>query len=272
MSLAVPDPQIVTGLIRDTAAHEIMPRFRNLSAADIREKKAGDLVTTADVEAEKRLSKALLDLLPGSAVVGEEGAAADPGVIDALGRSGPVWVVDPVDGTQNFADGHSCFAVIVAYCVDSVIQAGWIHDPVADTTVWAVAGEGTWNDGTRIAAATVSPIANLRGTCGPKLRARLETGRRNGNDVPSPMRRLGCAGREYMDLVRHRFDFAVFAGRLKPWDHAAGVLIHREAGGFNALMNGGGPYVVHPEPTGVPLLMAPDEATWETLHRVFDED
>jgi fructose-1,6-bisphosphatase/inositol monophosphatase family enzyme len=272
MSLAVPNPDTVTDLIRDVAAQEIMPRFRNLSAADIREKKAGDVVTTADIEAEKRLSAALQDLQPGSAVVGEEGAAADPGVIDALGRAGPVWVIDPVDGTQNFADGHDCFAVIIAYCVDGETRAGWIHDPVADTTLWAVAGEGTWNDGTRLTTTATPPIADMRGTCGPKLRERLEAGRRNGNNVPSPTRRLGCAGREYMDLVRHRFDFAVFAGRLKPWDHAAGVLIHREAGGFNQLMNGGGPYIAHPEPTGVPLLLAPDEATWETLHRVFDAD
>jgi fructose-1,6-bisphosphatase/inositol monophosphatase family enzyme len=59
---------------------------------------------------------------------------------------------------------------------------------------------------------------------------------------------------------------------LKPWDHAAGALIHREAGGFNALMNGGGAYMAHPEPTGVPLLLAPDQATWQTLQTVFSEN
>lgn len=73
-----------------------------------------------------------------------------------------------------------------------------------------------------------------------------------------------------MDLGQGELHFARYARRLKPWDQAAGVLLHREAGGFNALTDGRGPY--RPSAPGLhetSLLMAPDETTWDSLHAVF---
>ena len=67
-----------------------------------------------------------------------------PASSQALGEDAPVWLLDPVDGTTNYASGKACFAVIVAYCAGGETLAGWIHDPIADTVVWAVAGEGAW--------------------------------------------------------------------------------------------------------------------------------
>ena len=78
------------------------------------------------------------------------------------------------------------------------------------------------------------------------------------------MVRYGCAGREYMDLGTGALDFAQYT-RLKPWDHAAGVLIHRQAGGFSALRGHGSPYRVEPRILEETLLLAPDEESWQTL-------
>src|SRR5215475_8172836 len=96
----------VTALIEETAALEILPRFQKLAAGEIREKTPGDFVTVADEAAEARLAPLLSALLPGSLVLGEEAAAADAKLLDRLLDTQPVWVIDPVDGTGNFAEGR----------------------------------------------------------------------------------------------------------------------------------------------------------------------
>ncbi len=256
----VPDNAAVIAIMRRVAAEEILPRFQALAAGDVWEKKPGDTVTIADIEAEKRLTEALTALLPGSAVVGEEGAAADAGVLAALGGPAPVWVIDPVDGTQNFADGKPCFAVIVALCAGGETTAGWILDPVSDEAVWARPGQGAWMGNRRLGVADPAPVEKMRGSVWRKVRQRL------GPTFPGRFQRLGCVGREYMDLALGTLHFARYGGRLKPWDHAAGVLIHAEAGGFAALMEGKVAYRAGPELREGVLLMAPDEAGWDALH------
>src|ERR1700675_4019087 len=155
----LPDSDKVARLLAEIAAEEVMPYFEKLGRDDIREKKPGDLVTIADVATERRLTPLLTDLLPGSRVVGEEAVAADPGVLDALADTAPVWLLDPIDGTANFAAGTPIFAVMVALVREGETVMSWIHDPVTRRTASAVAGEGAWHDGRRlrVAAATGSP-------------------------------------------------------------------------------------------------------------------
>ena len=141
------DPEKVAQHIRETAEAEIIPRFRQLGQGDIREKKPGDFVTLADLEAERRLTERLGALLPASVVLGEEAAFADRGRLDLLAGDAPVWVIDPVDGTANFARGEPAFAVIVALIERAELRAGWIYEPLADTMVMAEAGQGAWSAG-----------------------------------------------------------------------------------------------------------------------------
>src|SRR5262245_2136493 len=110
----LPDIDRVREAITEVAAQEIMPRFCNLAAADIRKKPGDETVTVADEAAEHALTHRLHDLLPGSLVVGEEAAAADQGVLARLGGDEFVWVIDPIDGTRNFANGKPDFGVMVA--------------------------------------------------------------------------------------------------------------------------------------------------------------
>src|SRR5258705_90267 len=149
----LPDIDRVSRLIEEAAAAEIMPRFRRLAAGDVREKAPGDLVTVADEAVEARLAPQLTSLVPGSIVVGEEGAAADPDLLDRLLDDRPVWIIDPVDGTSNFAEGRPAFAVMVALARGTHVMAAWIHDPGTPRTAVAAAGEGGWLRGPRLSLA-----------------------------------------------------------------------------------------------------------------------
>lgn len=272
----IPDASTVAALIREVAASEILPRFRRLEARDITEKKSPtDLVTTADIEAERWLTRALTVLLPGSVVVGEEAAEGDPDMLLALAGDDPVWLVDPVDGTRNFVRHDPRFAVIVALCVAGETRAGWILDPVSDVLAWAVEGQGAWLDDAkgrhRLQVSAAKPIGEMTGSLGAKLGNRMRARATGGvNEAPKHIVRYGCTGQEYLDLARGVLDFARYH-RLKPWDHAAGVLIHAEAGGYGAIAEDGRPY--RPEPRIAPdtVMVAPDRASWNALRTALDD-
>ena len=249
------DADAVTRIIREVAQEVILPRFQRLAAEDIREKKGpNDLVTIADTEAEHLLTGRLTGLLAASTVVGEEGVAADPSVLDRLAGGGPVWIIDPVDGTLNFAKGRPRFGVIVALVVDGVTRQGWIHDPLADHTAIAETGQGAWIGDRRLIVAAATPLHALRGSAGWRRHDRLTAG-------VGKLVNQGSAAHDYLDLLDTRLDFAFFR-QLNPWDHAAGVLMHQEAGGHSAYLDGT-PY--RPRPGGPGLLLAPSADSWRAL-------
>jgi fructose-1,6-bisphosphatase/inositol monophosphatase family enzyme len=266
----------VMRLMADVAATEIVPRFGRLAADDVRHKdKPYDLVTVADVAAEARLTASLSRLVPGSRVVGEEAVAADAGVMAALDGAAPVWLVDPVDGTNNFVHGKPCFAVVVAYCERGETRAGWILDPLAHLTVWAEAGAGAWcsepgAERRLVVGGASRPFNELRGALPFRIQQRLiDAGAAGVGGLPSQFGRLGSAGREYMELATGGLDFALYS-RLQPWDHAAGVLIHDQAGGFGRLRPGARPY--RPAAAisdGGSLLLAPTAEVWARLDRIL---
>lgn len=242
----------------------MLPRFRRLAADEVHQKSPGDLVTIADQESERALTRGLTALLPGSVVVGEEAVAADPSVRDRLGGNGSVWVVDPVDGTNNFAAGKTPFAVMVALVRGGEPAASWILDVVADRMVVAEAGSGAYLDGLRVKTRTDDPGAEtLTGSVSrtylpPDLRA----------DVDRYAHRLGrvtegrhCAGYEYPAIVTDEQQFAIF-WRVLPWDHVPGALIVREAGGAVRHLDGS-PYRPGTNVRG--LLVAANDEIWQVV-------
>jgi fructose-1,6-bisphosphatase/inositol monophosphatase family enzyme len=255
----------VAAIMRRVAEEIILPRHGKLARHEIAAKGPGDFVTIADTQSEHALTAALTELAPGSLVVGEEAAAADKGILERLSGDRPVWIVDPVDGTQSFARGDEDFGMIVAYASRGAVQAGWIHDPLRNATIMAAAGGGAWLGGQRLSVKP-PPLADMSGT----LSGRLPDGRR-ALDVARASNRLGAtrrggsAGRVYMALVEGALDFALFS-RTLPWDHAAGVLIHREAGGHAAFLDAS-PYSLARHQG--PLLMAPDAASWAALTHIL---
>jgi fructose-1,6-bisphosphatase/inositol monophosphatase family enzyme len=224
----------VEAVLREVAQELVLPRFRNLAEGDIHEKSPGDLVTVVDREAEEALSVRLADLWHGSLVVGEEAVAADHRVLERIGDPGPVWVIDPIDGTGNFAAGREPFAMMVALLRGGEPVLGVIYEPVPGTVAAAEAGAGSYVDGKRVSMDhRPIPTDRLRGALATKylpeaLRAQVLA--RAGQRLGEVSLGHHCAGREYPDMVRGKQEFALFWKSL-PWDHAPGALFLREAGG-----------------------------------------
>lgn len=264
------DPDFVAALIREAAHNEIIPRFEKLAAHEVREKERGELVTVADEAVEAWLEPRLAALVAGSRVLGEEAAAANPAIIAELVDSDdPIWMIDPIDGTSNFVAGRPIFAVMAALVRHGEILGGWIYDPVNDRMAVAEHGAGARIDGQLVRIATAPDEDRsfrgviLSGSFGPADVIERLRQRRDRVDAQKSRR---CAGAEYLSLAKGEMHFAVFT-RLMPWDHAPGVIIHREAGGYGRHMDGA-TYVPGRLEAGA-LLLAPDRESWQRLHRLL---
>jgi len=265
-----PDLVKVEAIIRQASEESILPRFRRLERHEISEKTPSDLVTVADREAEHLLSAALRELLPGCEVVGEEAAAVNRQILEAFDGETPVWVIDPVDGTQNFVDGIPCFAVIVALVQANETIAGWIYDPINNTMIWAQRGEGAWEGDQKLAPVRPGSVSAMTGTLGTRLRRRVEAMAESKiRGMPKLVDRYKCVGREYMDLARGKLDFCNYGGNLKPWDHAAGVLIHAESGGYSARPETGHSFQVERRLRPGNLLLTPTLSAWQDLNQIL---
>ncbi len=226
----------VATLLRETAEQAIMPRYCALERHHIEEKAADDLVTIADREAEAMLEVGLAKIIPGVPVVGEEASFADAAMLDRLSED--CWIVDPIDGTANFAAGHAPFAIMVALAAGGKPQSGWIYDPVRDRLLVAHIGRGAFRDGERITATPsgqAPPVLSaMTKFMTPGQRALFEA------EIVPHFRLAeapGCAAEEYPLVALGDRDLAIYE-RTLAWDHAAGSLFLNEAGGRAARPDG----------------------------------
>lgn len=252
----------VEAAMREVAQRAILPRYRSLSEHHVVAKAADDVVTIADHESEAILAERLSAILPEAAIVGEEAAHGDPSVLEALGTK-LCWIVDPLDGTNNFAEGKPPFGVLVALCDGSETIAGWILDCLTGRFCSASKDKGAFLDGEKIVAHASGedpPIAAISLIF-------LDEGRREAIkthiaphytlvDIPR------CAAEQYPRLVLGQNDVSLFE-RTLPWDHAAGVLFLNEAGGKVARPDGS-PYRVN-EYDRPGLVGAASPRLWEEM-------
>ena len=163
------DRDLLREAIRQVADAEIMPRFQALADHEIIEKRPGDLVTVADRLAERALTDIFRREDPGCLVVGEEGMYADSTPLRQLPTAELAWVIDPVDGTRNFAGGSPDFAVMVAEVRSGVTTRSWIWQPVPEVMFFAELGGGVYRNGERLAVAAPSEplVGALHGRWGP---------------------------------------------------------------------------------------------------------
>jgi fructose-1,6-bisphosphatase/inositol monophosphatase family enzyme len=227
---------VVTALIREASDTLILPRFRNLRPEDIEDKSTSpdreDLVTTVDREVEAWLTNALTRLEPGTTVIGEEAVHARPDLLDRVGGDDPLWLVDPIDGTKNFARGRDGFGLMVARVVAGRAVSAWILLPARREMFVAEAGAGARLNGERVTVPVVPAPDAPMGT----LFVRYMPAELRASVTDIAAERFGiladsaCAAVEYTEVLRGRQDFAVYY-RLLPWDHAAPALILSEAGG-----------------------------------------
>jgi fructose-1,6-bisphosphatase/inositol monophosphatase family enzyme len=249
----------VADLMRQVAAEVIMPRYRNLAAHEVEEKTVGEQVTIADKESELRLNEGLALILPEAGLVGEEACAADPTLVKRLG-TGVNWLIDPIDGTSNFASGKPPFGVMVALVDGGEAIAGWMLDPLTGRLCHAALGKGATIDGEPVQARESGaplPIAGLSLLfVDPEQRQAMidrAQGKLQMADIPR------CAAEQYPRIVLGQNDAALFE-RTLAWDHAPGALFVNEAGGLVARPDGS-PY--RPDQDRKGMLAAASPAMWE---------
>ncbi len=260
----------VARIMRETAAVEILPRWRNLGSDDVVIKTSpGDIVTVADRAAEEHLSKRLIGLLPGSHVVGEEGVHADPSVARNFTSGAPVWVIDPIDGTSAFANGEPEFAVMVALVKGEELVGGWILAPVSGEIHMAERGAGVWRerDGSRVRLSSPDIPAAQSGLIGILGRRAMTEPRRA--EINSRAGRFGalqdvsCAGFDYPRLLSGDVHFAVY-NKSEPWDHLPGLAMVSELG-FAFSTHDGSRY--RPGDNMGGLVIAPTDAVAAAIRR-----
>jgi fructose-1,6-bisphosphatase/inositol monophosphatase family enzyme len=258
--------ETIGAILARAAIQEILPRFRALSADQVRQKtSAFDIVTEADEAAEAVIAAGLREAFPDAVIVGEEATERDPALLKTIGSAELAFVVDPVDGTKNFASGLPLFGVMAAAIRRGEIVAGVIHDPICRDFAYAVRDGGAWlerEDGTRTPLRVAPPVAveKMEGVVGTTFLPQPLRNTVNGNLAKlATSTWLRCAAHEYR-LAAAGHCHLLFYNKLMPWDHAAGWLLHREAGGYSAHFDGT-PY--RPTDLGGGLICAPDEASWQ---------
>lgn len=251
----------IEALLRRVSTKAILPRYRNLQAGEIEDKGSNDPVTIADRESEAMLAEGLANIAPGLAIVGEEAAHADPFVLERL--KGDCWIVDPIDGTRNFASGKPPFGILIAMASGGETQAGWVYDCLSGRLCTASKGAGAFVDGEPVSARVTGakpPVAAISLIFMDD--AKREAMKREIEPHYSLVDIPYCAAEQYPRLGLGVNDVSIFE-RTLAWDHAAGALWLNEAGGMVARPDGS-PYRVD-EWDRKGLIGAASPALWEEL-------
>ena len=268
MILSDNDIEFLGDCLRHVAEEEIMPRFRNAAAANVSEKTSSiDLVTQADLRSEAYLTAAIRKRFPGALVVGEEAYEADRSVVPALADADLAFVIDPVDGTFNFAAGLPVFGTILAVTVKGETVAGIIHDPALGDTVISLKGAGAFQqkrncEPVRLKVAEPIELGQMIGAMSCSHMDEPVRSRVAGNMAKIKMTfAFNCSAYEYWMVSSGKLHFIGHA-KLMPWDHLAGVLTHQEAGGHTAKFDGT-PY--RPGEISGGIISAPDKESWQMI-------
>ncbi len=210
-------------------------KSRFASALDIEMKGDKNLVTEVDKESERLIVGHLLSRFPGHDIVAEEG--------DYLQSGSPCrWIIDPVDGTTNYAHGYPWFCSSIALEVEGELVAGVIYNPIYDELFTAAKGDGAYLNGKRLSVSNSTPLCNsLLGTGFPYDCA-TDPANNFANFIAFQksargIRRAGSAALDLAYVAAGRLD-GFWELKLKAWDVAAGVLMIREAGGVVTTFDG----------------------------------
>lgn len=267
------NPEKIKTIIREASEKYIIPRFQSLKDHEI-DTKTGpeDLVTAADIETEIALTDIFKKEFPGCEVMGEEAVSRGDMSIKSVFENEPkmLWVIDPVDGTWNFAHGSPVFACMVAlrYKGDTVMS--WIYNVMQDKFAFAEKGQGATYAGKILNInRPAKPLEEIHGYLShifaPKDVKAVWAHKAQHIATAGALR---CAAHSYMRLARGLIDFHITT-KEKPWDHLAGDLLIREAGGIVKTWDGE-PY--HPTHYREGLLSTFSQDQWDILYDHFIKD
>jgi myo-inositol-1(or 4)-monophosphatase len=195
---------------------------------DIKLKGVSNLVTEVDVACERAIIESIQAKFPDHSFLAEEGGESAPG-------SPYLWIIDPLDGTTNYAHGFRRFCVSIGLAVEGVPQVGVVFNAVARELFTAARGQGAWLNGKPIAVSKTTKVEDALICTGFSY----DKGKRLDRDLKlyvkvlpeaQSMRRSGCAALDLCDVACGRFD-GFWELNLNAWDIAAGCLLIEEAGG-----------------------------------------
>lgn len=261
------NPEQIANYIREVSADKIEPRFRQLEEHEISTKSGPtDLVTVADIESEEDLTRIFKDILPGSHVVGEEAVSQEKIDMGVLGtEDGYIWVIDPVDGTGNFATGNPKFGTIVTLVKGGQSIQGWIYDSQQNRMAIAEQGSGVQVNGESKSYPSMTKSLNdTRGFISrkflpPKMREDLK------DVLDSEFGNVDtylCCAHEYLDILDGKSFFSLYS-RIRPWDHLTGAMMLTEAGGYVRKWDGS-EYGPGDERGGV--ICTQNQNIWQNIH------
>lgn len=199
--------------------------------ASISQKSSQNLVTEADLASEKAITESILKEFPTHHFLREEGLST------AEGSEDHVWIVDPLDATNNYAHGIPHFSVSLAYAEHGIPKVGVIWDPIRKEEFYAVADEGAFLNGQKISTSIRSELQDSIITTGffydrgALMERTLDSIRALFHKNIRGIRRTGGAALDLCWVACGRFE-GFFEYELEPWDYGAGALIVAEAGGL----------------------------------------
>ncbi len=252
-------------LVKQHAAEQIMPRFNEVSYSF---KRDGSLVTEADSAMQKAMIDSLCAEWPEYVVLGEEMSAEEQQAQLDDSHAKGVWILDPLDGTTNFASGVPIFSVSIALVKNNEVVLGLIYDPSRDEVFSAARGEGAWFNGQPLQAETErSHLAQCAALIDFK---RLSMDLRNhlvGEHPYASQRNFGSGALDWCWLATSRCQVYIHGGQ-KLWDYAAGQLILKEAGGIAETFDGEDVFIKSLQPRSV--IAAVSQPLFEELQRYLN--
>lgn len=221
-------------LVREVARSEVMPRFLDVAVS---RKPDGSTLTEADLAAQAAFAERLPEIID-CPMLGEEMTSKRQMELWKHNRQG-LWVVDPIDGTNNFINGLPHFALSCAYVKNGCSQMGVIYNPVSDECFYAERGKGAFLNGRPLPARNVEKQLHeaIAGVEIKYLRSGKLSSRMNTLAPFGSLRSMGSSTLDWCYLAAGRYDIYVHGGQ-KLWDYAAGALILEEAGGSLATLEG----------------------------------
>jgi myo-inositol-1(or 4)-monophosphatase len=232
----MPTPELAIARQAAAAAGNILLRHMQAGVA-VRRKSSHQLVSDADIEAERAVVKAIRGAFPTHAIVGEEEEKDDL-------NAEHVWVIDPLDGTNNFVHRVPNFSVSIAYYRAGVAECGVVFNPVRDEWYTAARGRGASMNDQPIRVSNETQLNEILigvgfyDDAGGLMDATLAASSELMKFSAHGIRRMGSAALDLCAVACGQFG-AFFEYELSPWDYAAGRLIVEEAGGRVSDARGG---------------------------------
>ncbi|MDW8327532.1 MAG: inositol monophosphatase family protein [Anaerolineales bacterium] len=232
--------QLECALQAAALAGEILRR-RYSRRRSVQRKGWRDIVTDADLAAQRAAAEFLHAATPDYAILAEEGLHAD------LAGPAPLWVMDPLDGTQNYAHHIPLFCVSLALVRGGQSEVGVVYDPLRGETFFAERGGGAFLQVGRarprpIRVSKVSELSEAMVGLGwprePELRQRVNAATARVGAICQTLRAMGSAALNFAYVAAGRMD-GLYHLAVQPWDTAAGSLLVTEAGGCLSAMDGG---------------------------------